>query len=153
MLLIYFNDVAGPGCSSVAYGASEEIGPFRINRTGSSLYMNKYSWNRGMISQCTTGKFSDHLPKRLYVVIHPPFFFVFFLVVGGAVKFQWQISYFLNPQLGLASRTRTPALTSETPETNGQVRQHYVNCVVLCCCRCRSSLHFHSGGCASLNSV
>jgi hypothetical protein len=31
----------------VAYGASEEIGPFRINRTGSSLYMNKYSWNRG----------------------------------------------------------------------------------------------------------
>lgn len=38
---------AGPGCSSVAYGASEEIGPFRLNRTGSSLYLNKYSWNRG----------------------------------------------------------------------------------------------------------
>ncbi|XVF89286.1 hypothetical protein PTKIN_Ptkin19aG0117900 [Pterospermum kingtungense] len=35
----------GPGCSSVAYGASEEIGPFRINKTGSSLYLNKYSWN------------------------------------------------------------------------------------------------------------
>lgn len=38
---------AGPGCSSIAYGASEEIGPFRINKTGSSLYLNKYSWNRG----------------------------------------------------------------------------------------------------------
>lgn len=38
---------AGPGCSSVAYGASEEIGPFRIDRTGSSLYLNKFSWNRG----------------------------------------------------------------------------------------------------------
>ncbi|KAM7267402.1 hypothetical protein ACFE04_009568 [Oxalis oulophora] len=37
---------AGPGCSSVAYGASEEIGPFRINKTGSSLYLNKLSWNR-----------------------------------------------------------------------------------------------------------
>ncbi|EYU35344.1 hypothetical protein MIMGU_mgv1a021548mg, partial [Erythranthe guttata] len=36
----------GPGCSSVAYGASEEIGPFRINKTSSSLYLNKYSWNR-----------------------------------------------------------------------------------------------------------
>ncbi|KAL6534798.1 Serine carboxypeptidase 24 [Orobanche gracilis] len=28
------------------YGASEETGPFRINKTGSSLYLNKYSWNR-----------------------------------------------------------------------------------------------------------
>ncbi|KAG0472035.1 hypothetical protein HPP92_016581 [Vanilla planifolia] len=36
----------GPGCSSVAYGASEEIGPFRINRTGVELYLNKHSWNR-----------------------------------------------------------------------------------------------------------
>lgn len=42
-----FWNLAGPGCSSVAYGASEEIGPFQINRTGSSLYLNKYSWNRG----------------------------------------------------------------------------------------------------------
>ncbi|KAL5774976.1 hypothetical protein ACOSP7_012533 [Xanthoceras sorbifolium] len=43
-LVLWLN--GGPGCSSVAYGASEEIGPFRINRTGSSLYLNKYSWNR-----------------------------------------------------------------------------------------------------------
>ncbi|KAM7267632.1 hypothetical protein ACFE04_009798 [Oxalis oulophora] len=34
-----------PGCSSVAYGASEEIGPFRINKTASGLYLNKFSWN------------------------------------------------------------------------------------------------------------
>ncbi|OVA16853.1 Peptidase S10 [Macleaya cordata] len=37
---------AGPGCSSIGYGASEEIGPFQINKTGSSLYLNKYSWNK-----------------------------------------------------------------------------------------------------------
>ncbi|KAK4754954.1 hypothetical protein SAY87_008711 [Trapa incisa] len=43
-LVLWLN--GGPGCSSVAYGASEEIGPFRINKTGSSLYMNKNSWNR-----------------------------------------------------------------------------------------------------------
>ncbi|CAN1223624.1 Serine carboxypeptidase 24 [Linum grandiflorum] len=43
-LLLWLN--GGPGCSSVAYGASEEIGPFRINKTSSSLFLNKYSWNR-----------------------------------------------------------------------------------------------------------
>lgn len=43
-LVLWLN--GGPGCSSVAYGASEEIGPFRINRTASSLFLNKYSWNR-----------------------------------------------------------------------------------------------------------
>ncbi|XP_012071521.1 serine carboxypeptidase 24 [Jatropha curcas] len=42
-LVLWLN--GGPGCSSVAYGASEEVGPFRIDRTGSSLYLNKYSWN------------------------------------------------------------------------------------------------------------
>ncbi|OWM89997.1 serine carboxypeptidase 24-like [Punica granatum] len=43
-LVLWLN--GGPGCSSVAYGASEEIGPFRINQNGSSLYINKYSWNK-----------------------------------------------------------------------------------------------------------
>ncbi|OAY69363.1 Serine carboxypeptidase 24 [Ananas comosus] len=43
-LVLWLN--GGPGCSSVAYGASEEVGPFRIKRNGSSLYLNKYSWNR-----------------------------------------------------------------------------------------------------------
>ncbi|KAH6779374.1 alpha/beta-Hydrolases superfamily protein [Perilla frutescens var. hirtella] len=42
-LVLWLN--GGPGCSSVAYGASEEIGPFRIHKNG-SLYLNKYSWNR-----------------------------------------------------------------------------------------------------------
>ncbi|OAY83473.1 Serine carboxypeptidase-like 27 [Ananas comosus] len=35
----------GPGCSSVGYGASEEIGPFRIRPDGKTLYLNAYSWN------------------------------------------------------------------------------------------------------------
>ncbi|XP_062106495.1 serine carboxypeptidase-like 25 [Humulus lupulus] len=42
-LVIWLN--GGPGCSSVAYGASEEIGPFRINKTASGLNLNKFSWN------------------------------------------------------------------------------------------------------------
>ncbi|KAK8471181.1 hypothetical protein PHAVU_003G155400 [Phaseolus vulgaris] len=43
-LVLWLN--GGPGCSSVAYGASEEIGPFRVNQTGSSLYLNPNAWNR-----------------------------------------------------------------------------------------------------------
>ncbi|KAL7256572.1 hypothetical protein ACSBR1_010498 [Camellia fascicularis] len=42
-LVLWLN--GGPGCSSVAYGASEEIGPFRINKTATGLYLNKFSWN------------------------------------------------------------------------------------------------------------
>ncbi|KAL2338529.1 hypothetical protein Fmac_012975 [Flemingia macrophylla] len=42
-LVLWLN--GGPGCSSIAYGASEEIGPFRINKTATSLYLNKYAWN------------------------------------------------------------------------------------------------------------
>ncbi|CAN6806421.1 unnamed protein product, partial [Brassica oleracea] len=43
--LLWLTLERGPGCSSIGYGASEEIGPFRINKTGSSLYLNSFSWN------------------------------------------------------------------------------------------------------------
>ncbi|XP_033148636.1 UDP-glycosyltransferase 83A1 [Brassica rapa] len=33
------------GFRPVAYGASEEIGPFRISKGGSGLYLNKFAWN------------------------------------------------------------------------------------------------------------
>lgn len=36
----------GPGCSSIAYGAAEEIGPFHINSDGKTLYLNPYAWNK-----------------------------------------------------------------------------------------------------------
>ncbi|XP_045827289.1 serine carboxypeptidase-like 27 [Trifolium pratense] len=42
-LVLWLN--GGPGCSSIAYGASEEIGPFRIRPHGKSLYLNPYAWN------------------------------------------------------------------------------------------------------------
>ena len=45
-LLLWLN--GGPGCSSVAYGAAEEIGPFRINPDGKTLYLNPYAWNNCM---------------------------------------------------------------------------------------------------------
>ncbi|KAJ9562171.1 hypothetical protein OSB04_007331 [Centaurea solstitialis] len=42
-LVIWLN--GGPGCSSIAYGASEEVGPFRINKGATGLHLNKFSWN------------------------------------------------------------------------------------------------------------
>ncbi|CAL4907214.1 unnamed protein product [Urochloa decumbens] len=43
-LVLWLN--GGPGCSSVAYGASEELGAFRIRPDGATLFLNKYLWNR-----------------------------------------------------------------------------------------------------------
>ncbi|XP_043693484.1 serine carboxypeptidase-like 27 [Telopea speciosissima] len=42
-LVLWLN--GGPGCSSVAYGFAEEIGPFRINSDSNTLISNLYSWN------------------------------------------------------------------------------------------------------------
>lgn len=42
-LVLWLN--GGPGCSSIAFGAAEEIGPFRIRPDGKTLYLNPYAWN------------------------------------------------------------------------------------------------------------
>lgn len=44
-LILWLN--GGPGCSSIAYGASEELGPFRIHPDGKTLFLNPYAWNSG----------------------------------------------------------------------------------------------------------
>lgn len=40
--------MAGPGCSSIGYGAAEELGPF-FPQKGSKpkLKFNPYTWNNG----------------------------------------------------------------------------------------------------------
>lgn len=45
-LVLWLN--GGPGCSSVAYGSAEEIGPFHIRPDGTTLYLNPYAWNNCM---------------------------------------------------------------------------------------------------------
>ncbi|XP_043715229.1 serine carboxypeptidase-like 35 [Telopea speciosissima] len=43
-LVLWLN--GGPGCSSVAYGAAQELGPFLIRNNQSDLVLNKFSWNK-----------------------------------------------------------------------------------------------------------
>ncbi|KAL3643404.1 Serine carboxypeptidase-like 32 [Castilleja foliolosa] len=43
-LVLWLN--GGPGCSSVGYGATQEIGPFLVDNNGRSLKLNKFSWNK-----------------------------------------------------------------------------------------------------------
>ncbi|CAM8962120.1 hypothetical protein QQ045_004773 [Rhodiola kirilowii] len=43
-LILWLN--GGPGCSSIAYGASEEVGPFRVMADGKTLTLSPYAWNK-----------------------------------------------------------------------------------------------------------
>ncbi|KAH7420328.1 hypothetical protein KP509_13G002400 [Ceratopteris richardii] len=43
-LILWLN--GGPGCSSIAYGAMEEIGPFKALPSGTGLAKNHYTWNK-----------------------------------------------------------------------------------------------------------
>ncbi|CDP16351.1 unnamed protein product [Coffea canephora] len=42
-LLLWLN--GGPGCSSLAYGAFQELGPFRVGSNGKTLFKNRFAWN------------------------------------------------------------------------------------------------------------
>ncbi|KAF5196031.1 Serine carboxypeptidase-like [Thalictrum thalictroides] len=43
-LVLWLN--GGPGCSSVGYGATQEIGPFIVDTHGRGLKFNPYAWNK-----------------------------------------------------------------------------------------------------------
>ncbi|KAJ4724619.1 Carboxypeptidase [Melia azedarach] len=42
-LVLWLN--GGPGCSSFGYGAMTELGPFRVQSDGKTLFQNNYAWN------------------------------------------------------------------------------------------------------------
>lgn len=81
--------MSGPGCSSIGYGATEELGPF-FPQKGSEpkLKFNPYTWNNGWLNfnflKTTTFVFS-------FLIMIFFFFFFFFYVV---CKFQLPIYCF-----------------------------------------------------------
>lgn len=50
MVTTSFIYVSGPGCSSVGYGATQELGPFIVDGHARELTFNPYSWNRGLFT-------------------------------------------------------------------------------------------------------
>ncbi|WMV12936.1 hypothetical protein MTR67_006321 [Solanum verrucosum] len=42
-LVLWLN--GGPGCSSLGAGAMDELGPFRVNNDGKTLWLNQFAWN------------------------------------------------------------------------------------------------------------
>ena len=42
-------DRTGPGCSSIAYGFAEELGPFFVNPGGKTLRLNHNAANKGIM--------------------------------------------------------------------------------------------------------
>lgn len=58
----------GPGCSSLAYGAMQELGPFRVNSDGKTLFKNEFAWNQGNMVLNSIRSSNLHLHKRLRYV-------------------------------------------------------------------------------------
>lgn len=63
--------VTGPGCSSLAYGAFLERGPFRPASDGKTLFTNPFAWNRGIL-----------INQKIYIYIYNvyPLNFFFLLI-------------------------------------------------------------------------
>ncbi|CAG7911705.1 unnamed protein product [Brassica rapa] len=55
-LVLWLN--GGPGCSAIATGAAQELGPFLVHTKGGNLTFNEFSWNKG------------HYVSQLAEVIH-----------------------------------------------------------------------------------
>ena len=94
-LVLWLN--GGPGCSSVALGAAEEIGPFHIRPDGKTLYLNPYAWNSCMYYICQ---------DNIHVVFHCSVFMMrFHLILMNFQTFiQWQIYCSSNLQPVLVFR-------------------------------------------------
>lgn len=91
-LVLWLN--GGPGCSSVAYGAAEEIGPFRIRPDGKTLYLNPYAWNKCKSSYDSFYFFFFLLSVScLNFILRIFFFFYFWFVVSGKYALPWISSW------------------------------------------------------------
>lgn len=61
---------AGPGCSSMAFGFAEELGPFYINPDGKTLRLNPNSANRCMLMFLITSEISAPSVIGIFLIIY-----------------------------------------------------------------------------------
>jgi hypothetical protein len=58
--------LSGPGCSSVGYGATQEIGPFIVDTNGNGLKDNPYSWNTSTMRYQASYFFANKSGTNIY---------------------------------------------------------------------------------------
>lgn len=96
--------VTGPGCSSLAYGAFLERGPFRPASDGKTLFTNPFAWNRGIL-----------INQKIYIYIYimfilsiffPPYLFNYFFMVFAIWKLPMFFSWSLRLVQGFLIQTQ-----------------------------------------------
>lgn len=105
-LVLWLN--GGPGCSSVAYGAAEEIGPFRVGSDGKTLHPKLYAWNKCKIFFL---KIFHHYIALLFTIPDSDLFSIS----------QWQTCYSWSLQLELVSHIQTQLQIFTQPVIREQV--------------------------------
>jgi serine carboxypeptidase-like clade 2 len=105
-LVLWLN--GGPGCSSVGYGAMEELGAFRVNPDGATLSLNPYAWNKGPVSNFD----ALFLPQDCHGTV---------AMMDGLACLQWRTCCSWTRQPALATPTPTPPMICTLPVTTRQV--------------------------------
>jgi len=109
-LVLWLN--GGPGCSSVGYGAMEELGAFRVNPDGATLSLNPYAWNKGPVS----------MPLFFFQVKLACYLLMFVMVtMDGLVCLQWRTCCSWTRQPASATPTPTQPMICTLPVTTRQV--------------------------------
>ncbi|KAL2507380.1 Serine carboxypeptidase-like 40 [Forsythia ovata] len=95
-LVLWLN--GGPGCSSTGYGAMEELGPFRVDSDGKTLFRNNYAWNNGELTLNTIRLGLVFRTQKHLLLITPPVIRV--LRMMPTLFLSTGLRGFLNTKLG-----------------------------------------------------
>lgn len=98
---------AGPGCSSVGYGAAEELGPFISQKGKPELKFNPYSWNEGLILL---------LLFQNYLLFSPKYY----------IRGLYFLDLVMNMMIGYTYRSRASDPSKSYSQSSSQNKWHFL---------------------------